>query len=374
MSDNDAASNQPSEWFIRRGNTEHGPFSSKQMRAMATSGKLKADDMVQKGRSAKWAKASSVKGLFPGNEERVVPATAPTTPEAPATDPPTKKTRTPRTLLLGCAGAFVLMTLVCSGLMHLGSTARDVGRNAVEQANRPPENAPAHARLAGMWRGNDGQIYDFRFQRRRGEGYQYEDVQGDNPNGHFPSVSFDDDGRMTYISAYVSIFAEYRLEDDNRMKVVGKGTAYKGDQKMEALINDTWTRIDGNAQADSAPSFPTFSSAKGAWKCRKTGLNFLFEPLLVMGPDGKKAVPKSPLASHQTALFTVTKGGEVWTFDFHENGIIYASPKENVDNRRSRIGQFTFNGQTLDIKLALTASRDDLGTIPWEYEFELVRQ
>ncbi|MEZ5943970.1 MAG: hypothetical protein R3C18_21445 [Planctomycetaceae bacterium] len=136
--------------------------------------------------------------------------------------------------------------------------------------------------------------------------------------------------------------------------------------------------LDAQADAENigdtnTSNFPTFTLAKGVWKCRKTGLNFYFEPLIVTGPNGEKGVPKSILVNHSTAPYTVTKAGEVWTFDFHENGIVYASPQKNVENKRSRIGQFSFDGEKLDIKLALTASRADLGKIPWEYEFELVR-
>lgn len=134
MSDNELASNQPSEWFVRRGNKEHGPFSSKQMRAMATSGKVMADDMVRKGRSGKWAKAASIKGLFQSSEGHPASSTATLSPDSPAIDPSMDKPKKVRNILLGCAGAFMLMILVCSGLMHLGSTARDVESNAVEQA------------------------------------------------------------------------------------------------------------------------------------------------------------------------------------------------------------------------------------------------
>lgn len=55
------------------------------------------------------------------------------------------------------------------------------------------------------------------------------------------------------------------------------------------------------------------------------------------------------------------------------NGIVCTSTKKNVENKPSKIGQFTFDGQKINITLALIMSRDDLGKIPSEYEFEPVR-
>lgn len=513
MSDHDSASKPPSEWFVRRGDTEHGPFSPKQIRAMAKKGKITSDNFVRRGRSTNWVKASSIKGLFRPADEQTGHVATPTEPTPSTACLQPKRSRNVRKLVIGCGGAFVLMILVCNGLMHLGSKARDTGRSLAERAAAPQpavghdakttnvREFPAQIRLvelelaqmeesegpngeplliggsgkqSGFWyqyfisdSGDEIKHGKFHGPMPLGDSNGTGTIEADYNNGVLVRrVGWDGAGRIvdtmrrqadgTYLWDEVRpIWKDVRVRYRSVATKEGRSTkdlkavlltgdtvhdrsiqythgfvkgiklALPAESEMQQAVNASDTKsvnrillqtlrdvehyrrqandqlqVGGNSEllfgtadglvyvcerfpvdAESEAvetdqkaddSFPSFALAKGVWKCRKTGLNFFLEPLIVTGPDGKKGIPKS-IATHRTALFSVSKSGEEWTFDFHENGIIYASPKRNVENKRSRIGRFSFDGQTLDIKLALTASRKDLGNIPWEYEFELVR-
>ena len=54
----------PSGFYIKRGEKEQGPFSSKDLKAFAASGKLRKTDKIRKEDSQKYYPADSVKGLF----------------------------------------------------------------------------------------------------------------------------------------------------------------------------------------------------------------------------------------------------------------------------------------------------------------------
>ena len=188
---------------------------------------------------------------------------------------------------------------------------------------------------------------------------------------------------VRYNTCEVGLFGAEKsipLDANKLKKGLSKVHRFVG-QKVAKQISDVRTRTDryvpSPVEDGSSPTFPSFQRAEGSWVCRKTGVEFYFEPAVVTGKNGEKMISKSVLVKHETAPYRVTKTGksvdEKWSFDFHENGYVYASPIKNVDNPRSRIGKFTFDGKLLSIKLALTASCSDLGKIPWEYDFELVR-
>jgi hypothetical protein len=52
------------EWFIKRDDQKTGPFTSGQLRQMATTGQLLPIDLITKGGVDNWVPASNVKGLF----------------------------------------------------------------------------------------------------------------------------------------------------------------------------------------------------------------------------------------------------------------------------------------------------------------------
>jgi hypothetical protein len=52
-------------WIIKRNNKENGPFSAQQLKKLATSGKLKREDLIRKEPGGKFMQATAVKGLFP---------------------------------------------------------------------------------------------------------------------------------------------------------------------------------------------------------------------------------------------------------------------------------------------------------------------
>lgn len=53
------------EWWIRKNSLEKGPYSPKELKAFAVSGKLQKETPVRKGENGKWLRASKIKGLFP---------------------------------------------------------------------------------------------------------------------------------------------------------------------------------------------------------------------------------------------------------------------------------------------------------------------
>ena len=52
-------------WIIKRNNKESGPFSPQQLKQLASSGKLKPEDLLRKEPGGKFQRANSIKGLFP---------------------------------------------------------------------------------------------------------------------------------------------------------------------------------------------------------------------------------------------------------------------------------------------------------------------
>ena len=174
---------------------------------------------------------------------------------------------------------------------------------------------------------------------------------------------------------------EYTLSSRGVLTLVGQNRVETS--RGEQPFAQEWIRTNRlpNANALSEPVnqssaeslFPTFGNAAGAWKCRKTDAELSFEPLISTDENGRVGIRKSVLVSHATTPFTVRKGNEVWIFEFHENGYVYGHPRKNIKSHRGRIGTFEYDGKILSVRLALTASRSDLGTIPWEFEYELVR-
>ncbi|QDU94051.1 hypothetical protein Pla8534_18370 [Lignipirellula cremea] len=58
--------------MVKRGENEHGPVSSGQLRNLASSGKLRPNDLVRHGENDAWKEAASVAGLFAAEKEVLV--------------------------------------------------------------------------------------------------------------------------------------------------------------------------------------------------------------------------------------------------------------------------------------------------------------
>ena len=65
----------PSTWFIVKPDRQLGPYTSAQMKQLAASGQLKADDLVRKADQTTTVAAGKIRGLFPENEALSTPAT-----------------------------------------------------------------------------------------------------------------------------------------------------------------------------------------------------------------------------------------------------------------------------------------------------------
>ncbi|MFM8497887.1 MAG: DUF4339 domain-containing protein [Planctomycetia bacterium] len=57
----------PAEWYYAKDKQKFGPVEASELKRLATSGSLSPNDLVSKEGQPKWVRASSIKGLFPGN-------------------------------------------------------------------------------------------------------------------------------------------------------------------------------------------------------------------------------------------------------------------------------------------------------------------
>ena len=55
-------------WFLEHDGKTYGPLTSKQLRQLATRGKLNRDSKVRVGGDSRWHRAAKIKGLFPEND------------------------------------------------------------------------------------------------------------------------------------------------------------------------------------------------------------------------------------------------------------------------------------------------------------------
>jgi uncharacterized protein DUF4339 len=79
----------PSDWYYAKGNRQLGPVSSTELKQLAESGQLVADDLVWREGMVEWIAAAKVKGLFdaPAEEPSGVESPPVQTPPAVATSP-----------------------------------------------------------------------------------------------------------------------------------------------------------------------------------------------------------------------------------------------------------------------------------------------
>lgn len=52
------------QWFVKKGGKKHGPFTTDQLKKLASSGKIDRDDLLWKEGMEKWVTCGSAKGLF----------------------------------------------------------------------------------------------------------------------------------------------------------------------------------------------------------------------------------------------------------------------------------------------------------------------
>ena len=111
------------EWYVRVGNSEPGPFSSERLLQLAAAGRVTPNTLVRAGLSGNWVPASAVKGLF-----RTSPANAGPPPVPQAKPPQSGRGETAtspsnfdvvrrnKRLLLGAALFLIVFVAVVSGL------------------------------------------------------------------------------------------------------------------------------------------------------------------------------------------------------------------------------------------------------------------
>ena len=64
------------EWFIARDQTKDGPYSTAQLKELASQCRIKPTDMLIKNGMGKWVLASRIKGLLPPKQSASPPLVA----------------------------------------------------------------------------------------------------------------------------------------------------------------------------------------------------------------------------------------------------------------------------------------------------------
>jgi hypothetical protein len=65
----------PSQYYIKKGKTKSGPYTSRELRELAASGKLLPTDRIWKKGFRRWRRAAKARGLFPGSGKLPKPPT-----------------------------------------------------------------------------------------------------------------------------------------------------------------------------------------------------------------------------------------------------------------------------------------------------------
>lgn len=124
------------KWTVKRDQKEHAPVSSEQLRNLARAGKLKPTDLVRRGETGDWKKASSVAGLLaPGDVSRETAAAGPAS--EPAASPSPDGSLPMGKLLATIAGGAVLIALLLPAVQR----AREAGRKAGQRGLQAGQHA-----------------------------------------------------------------------------------------------------------------------------------------------------------------------------------------------------------------------------------------
>jgi len=130
------------EWYVRVGNTEHGPFSSEVLKQLASNGKVARDMPVKRGAAGNWVLASAVKGLFtttPQRQAMVQPQPASVVSEQPEGTNDSESEGTPR-WIWGFVGAAALF-LCGLGLFAVWSSRQSAEQAQTDAANQKVQQA-----------------------------------------------------------------------------------------------------------------------------------------------------------------------------------------------------------------------------------------
>ena len=165
------------EWFVFRDGKEQGPFTTQQLKEMASNGKIVGDDLIRRNDMKSPTKASKIKGLFPEvlRVEQVIPVEK-LAPEKPTPQP--KPNKKPLMIVGAIAGGFVLL---CCGLCGFSSilsviTQRNSSREMAEAESLWQSGKKAEAVATYRERRKSGlvdrpmvygRLIDFEYESRR---------------------------------------------------------------------------------------------------------------------------------------------------------------------------------------------------------------
>ena len=107
-------------WYYARGESEQGPISSAQIKALAATGALRRDDLVWKEGMENWLPASDVDELFPQNKKKGIEPEKKAAPATKDNGTPTPKPASTRPSLPPDLDMTQLIRSVGRGLVVLG--------------------------------------------------------------------------------------------------------------------------------------------------------------------------------------------------------------------------------------------------------------
>ncbi|HET6574114.1 MAG TPA: GYF domain-containing protein [Fimbriiglobus sp.] len=149
------------QWFVVRGDREEGPYTGRQLKQLAASGKLKPDDQVRRGDVETVRRAKDIKGLFPapppvpadadrparkvGEDDEAMQATAKRKPVVPLASRKSgdgdeaKQAAKRKKVVLLASGVGLCFVMCCGGfgaLFLFGSRQQEATKKELAEADR----------------------------------------------------------------------------------------------------------------------------------------------------------------------------------------------------------------------------------------------
>ncbi|QDU40108.1 putative periplasmic serine endoprotease DegP-like precursor [Maioricimonas rarisocia] len=120
------------QWYVQNGNRVAGPFSRRQLAALAQQGKLKPHNLIRNGQQGEWQPVSGVSGLLPAGRPGPSPNEKSGTPEKPSAEP--SPTLSP-IMLVGLIGGAVFLSTAATAVVCVMLLTRPSGD---ENPGQPP--------------------------------------------------------------------------------------------------------------------------------------------------------------------------------------------------------------------------------------------
>ena len=159
-----------------------------------------------------------------------------------------------------CFGFFIL----CAGI--LGGITGSSPETSTTEKRGFEGSAPAYARLAGMWCGNDGKLHHLIVSEQNENSCEYTDLGPPPQNEHQGTVIFKDGDGFIYISGSMHVIGTFNHNGDDTINITGQGTITRLNKPdVKSLITDVWVRVEDNADHTNDSTTNNKSSNTGKW-------------------------------------------------------------------------------------------------------------